>query len=411
MRRSLLPALALILFSSLSVAQVPEFNVVPNMVDEDLAAHVEHDLEFTFTNQDSSRDIYNVTLENTSYLSWEPNNFRLNASQTRTVNAIFYTENLTSINDTLSSSYRYNGSDNAFDGENISINVSTFFRNTSVNLSVFKSDFELGFGETESSVFTVENTGDEDAFKVELEGEDISFDRDSSFTVAEGEDELVQYDVEIPLPEENATAATNRTYNRTVRVSGENFNDTEFTVSVFVPFKQYDTEDAERNFADDIVQFCNDFPESKFCTGEEIVVRENNTRYVNNTPVYEANLTEEEKNALRVLANTRSEDYQDILDRVKLQQNTFRSELERTRGNFSENLDQVESETKENTEMIRSLNQSIVENNKRELQEARNRRFWMQLGVVILVLWLLARGVWFVYENWEEWSRDSRWSN
>jgi hypothetical protein len=395
------------------MAQVPEFNVVPDTVDEDLAAHVQHDLEFTFTNQDSTEDIYNVTLENTSYLSWEPNDFRLNASQTRTVNASFYTENITSINDSLSSSYRYNGSDNAFEGENISIEVSTFYRNTSVNLSAFEKEFELDFGETDSSVFRVRNTGGEDAFNLSLEGEDISFDRDPGFTVPEGDDVLVQYDVGIPLPEEDATEATNQTFNRTVQVSGENFNTTSFNVSVFVPFKQYDTEEAERSLVDQFIEFCSD-PENRdsvICSDEQIVEYRNNTEYVNNTPVYEANLTEEEKNALRVLANTRNEDYQDILDRVKLQQNTFRTELEQTRGNFSENLDQVESETEENTVMIRSLNDSINEYGERQMQEARNRTFWMQLGVGILVLAILGRLSWWVYENLDEWTDDPRWSN
>jgi Tfp pilus assembly protein PilN len=73
-------------------------------------------------------------------------------------------------------------------------------------------------------------------------------------------------------------------------------------------------------------------------------------------------------------------------------------------------LNQVKAESEENTEMIRSLNQTIVENNERELQEARNRTFWMQLGVLILVLAVIGKLVWFVYENLDDWTDDSRWS-
>lgn len=94
--------LLFVALASVSVAQeVPQLNVVPDSVDRELSAYNSHDLEFTFSNQDGSDDIYNLTLENRSYLSWDVNNFRLNASESRTVNASFYTENITEVNDTI----------------------------------------------------------------------------------------------------------------------------------------------------------------------------------------------------------------------------------------------------------------------------------------------------------------------
>ncbi len=408
-RKALVPALALVLFSTLSAAQVPQINVVPDEVDRNVSAYNQHEFEFSFTNQDSSRKIYNVTLENTSYLTWEQNKFNLNASQTRTVNALFYIENITTINDTLESSYKYSGSDNDFSGPNISIEVSTFYRNTSISVEPFETSFELPFGESDSSVFRVENTGTKTAFNVTVEGEDVEFSR-NSFDVAPGEDVLVQYNVSIPKPDSNATAATNQTYSRTVQVSGENFNQTEFTASVFVPFKQYDTEEAEEEAIDTLVQFCSDNPEATICSGEQIVKWRNNTKYVNNTSIYRANFTEEQLTALQVLANTRAEDYQDILQRVRLQQNTFRSELQKTRSNFSENLGEVENETQQNTRMIRSLNETINEYGERQLQEARNRTFYVQLGVGIIVFYLVGRGCWWIYVNRNELTQDEGWS-
>ncbi|WP_313694219.1 glycoside hydrolase family 2 protein [Halorarum halobium] len=383
--------------------------MVPDEVDRNVSAYNQHEFEFSFTNQDSSRKIYNVTLENTSYLTWEQNKFNLNASQTRTVNALFYIENITTINDTLESSYKYSGSDNDFSGPNISIEVSTFYRNTSISVEPFETSFELPFGESDSSVFRVENTGTKTAFNVTVEGEDVEFSR-NSFDVAPGEDVLVQYNVSIPKPDSNATAATNQTYSRTVQVSGENFNQTEFTASVFVPFKQYDTEEAEEEAIDTLVQFCSDNPEATICSGEQIVKWRNNTKYVNNTSIYRANFTEEQLTALQVLANTRAEDYQDILQRVRLQQNTFRSELQKTRSNFSENLGEVENETQQNTRMIRSLNETINEYGERQLQEARNRTFYVQLGVGIIVFYLVGRGCWWIYVNRNELTQDEGWS-
>jgi len=406
-RRKAALLLAGLVFASAATAQVPEFNVVPNTVDENLSAYNQHDLEFTFTNPDSM-DIFNVTLENTSYLSWDTNNFRLNSSETKTINASFYTESVTTFNDTLTSTYKYNGSDNDFDGENISIEVSTFYENTSVDVSPLTTDFELEFGASDTSAFTIENTGSEDAFGVELQAEDITFDRGDGFTVPAGEDVLVQYDVSIPKPEENATGATNQTYEREVMVSGENFNESRFTAEVFVPFKQYDTNEAQENFADRFVEFCSDYPESNFCTGEQIVEYRNNTRVVNNTPVYTANLSEDTKEALQILAQTRKQDYQDILSRVKLQQNTFRSELESTRSNFSESLDEAETEIQQNTEMIRYLNRTIVENNRAELQEAKKQTLFRMIEAVFVIFALFVGAVILVYKNKDKLFKDRR---
>jgi len=399
--------LAALFFVSTGVAQVPEFNVVPDTVDEDLSAYNEHELEFTFSNQDSE-DIHNVTVENTSYLSWSEYSFDLNGSESRTVNATFYSENITDFNETLTTEYGYSGSDNRFSGENISVQVSTFYENTSVNVSELKNSFELEFGESDSSAFTVDNVGSEGAFEIELQGEDISFSRDSGFRVNEGEDALVQFDVSIPKPDENATEATNQTYTRTVSVSGPNFNDTSFEVDVFVPFKQYDAETAEEEFGDRFFEFCQNFPDSTICSDEKFEI-ENQTTVVNETEVISANISKETEEALQILAQTRSEDYQDILNRVKLQQNTFRSSFNDLEQNTSEKFESVNQD-------ISSLNESTNSNGEKiESLESRidtlssNLIFWMMMIFAIAVLIALGKAARWLYENFDDLAEDSRW--
>lgn len=418
-RKTMILGLLFVALASVSVAQeVPQLNVVPDSVDRELSAYNSHDLEFTFSNQDSSRPIYNVTLDNTSYLSWSKNKFDLNASESRTVNASFYSENITSYSDVLNSSYKYNGSDNDFAGPSIDVNVSTFYESTNVSLSTFRTDFELELEEEGQSAFTVANTGDETAFNVSLEGEDIQFERGSGFDIPPGEDVLVQYNVSIPRPESDATEATNQSYTREVSVSGENFNESGFEASVFVPFKQYDSKEEEKSLIDQVlenrealIEFCgrSENEDSLLC-GNQIVEYRNNTETVYRTPEANISLTNEEILALKHLSNTTTNKYNDILSRVRLQQNTFRSELQSTRSNFSEGLGEVGNETAENREMIRSLNQSIAENNEEELQEARNRSFWMMMIFVTVLLALLVKAGFWVYENKDELTRDGGWS-
>jgi len=405
-------ALAVILFASTAVAQVPDLNVVPDRVEDNVSAYNSHGFDVTFSNQDSSQSIHNVTVENTSYLSWSDYSFDLAPSESKTVNASFYTENITRFNKSLRTEYGYAGSDNRFDGPNISFNISTYYEDTTVNLSTFETDFELEFGESDSSVFTVKNTGSERAFNVSLEGEDIEFARDSGFDIPPGEDVLVEYNVSIPLPEEDATEKTNQTYVRTVNVSGENFNETSFNTSVFVPFKQYDTEEEERSLVDQFVEFCSD-PENSdsiICSDRQIVRYENNTETVYRTPEANVSLTEEEILALKELSNTTTDKYEDILHRVRLQQNTFRSELKETRSNFSESFGEVENATESNREMIRDVNQTVNEFGEVQVQEARNRTFWMMLLFALGALYLLGKFSWWIYENKDEWMSDDRWS-
>ena len=411
-RKALIPVFVLILFASAGAGQVPDLNVVPDQVGANVSAYNSHGFEVTFSNQDSTQSIHNVTVENTSYLSWSDYSFDLAPAGSKTVNASFYTENITTFNESIRTEYGYAGSDNRFNGPNISFNISTYYEETTVNLSTFETEFELEFGESDSSVFTVKNTGSERAFNVSLEGEDIEFARDSGFDIPPGEDVLVEYNVSIPLPEEDATEKTNQTYVRTVNVSGENFNETSFESSVFVPFKQYDTQEEERSLVDQFIEFCSN-PENSdsiICSDRQIVRYENNTETVYRTPEANISLTIEEIRALKELSNTTTEKYQDILHRVRLQQNTFRSELEATRSNFSESFGDVENATEANRAMIRNVNQTVNEFGEEEMQEEENRTFWMMLTFAVVFLAVLGKGSWFVYQRKDELMSDERWS-
>ena len=261
-------------------------------------------------------------------------------------------------------------------------------------------------------MFRVENTGNETAFNVSLEGEDVEFERDSGFNIQPGEDVLVTYNVSIPRPDSDATEATNQTYEREVSVSGENFNESGFTASVFVPFKQYDSEEAERSLVDQFIEFCSEpgNSDSVICSDRQIVRYENNTETVYRTPEANVTLTNEEIWALKQLSNTTTEKYNDILSRVRLQQNTFRSELQETRSNFSGNFNETSSEIEQLNQSVQNVTEMVEENNEAELQEAQNRSFWMMMIFVTVLVALLVKAGFWMYENKEKFQREGGWS-
>ena len=76
-RKALIPVFVLILFASAGAGQVPDLNVVPDQIDDNVSAYNSHGFEVTFSNQDSTQEIHNVTVENTSYLSWSDYSFDL----------------------------------------------------------------------------------------------------------------------------------------------------------------------------------------------------------------------------------------------------------------------------------------------------------------------------------------------
>ncbi|WP_416006335.1 hypothetical protein [Haloarcula japonica] len=377
-------------------AEVPELSVTPSNVSQDLAAHQEHSLEFTFTNEDAEKKIYNVTLEDRPYLNWTEEKFHVNASQSETVEAEFYTETPTRVNDSFSIPYYYNQTEGnntgiTFDKNyypELRFNVSTYYEETNVSLDVFQRNFTLQFNETESSVFEVGNDGSFTAFSVGAQGEDVSFDPGSRFNLSAGEDELVRYNVSIPKPAENPTNATNQTYTRTVQVSGENFDSVNFTVRVFVPYKEYDEIERQRDIVEylqEIQDFCSreenqDLP---ICGGE-VVEYQNRTEFINNTPVYQANFTEAERDALVQYANASSDKYNDILERVRLQQNTIRSEQEKTRKAIGSNLTQVANETRRNSENIDRLVEELRQQQEERQERRESRRTLTMVGAIFL---------------------------
>lgn len=241
-----------------AAAAPPTLSLEPSTVDltgnHSIPAKHNHTVEFTFTNQDSVKKIYNVTLPEKPYLSYSSNRFDLNASASRNVTVTVSTGNPKRIRDNFTYNitddgvrdpvrYLYNDTSGnssglTFNAESfplLQFNIDSYWVDTSVGTTALTNEFNLSLGESDRSVFELRNTGNETAYQVNLSGDDISFDQEQLFNLSATEDPMLPFTVEIPKPETNATEATNQTYLRTIRVSGENFPDAEIDLRVHVP--------------------------------------------------------------------------------------------------------------------------------------------------------------------------------
>jgi uncharacterized membrane protein len=402
-------AVAALVLSGTALAQ--SLSISPGSIEDNVSAGHVHQYNFTVENTGSAQ-MQNVTLGNTSYLEWSSNRFTLNSSETRSVNASIYTEEDTLLNTTLETNYTVNSSTET--GPNISVDVETYYRDTNASIDVLNREFELEFGESDSSAFTVANTGNETAYNVSLSGGNVTFDRDSGFQIEPGEDVLVQYDVSIPKPEENATEATNQSYEVPVTVSAANFEDKSFSADVFVPFKQYDSEEEEKSLVEQIlenrealIEFCSmEENEDSLLCGNQIVRYRNVTETEYRTPQANVTLTEDEIESLKYLADQRNETLEKVLRRTKLLESYFDSELEETTSKISSNLSSVESEVQDlrRRENRRWSNVSeFIQEEKREEQGQTTNQ--IIIGLLLAGLIVVTRAD-KIKEKWTEWFGD-----
>ena len=410
---------SILAFSMIGVAaaDVPNIQVTSQNLTTELAANQEHKIEFQFYNNDSEYKVVNFSLQESKHVNWEENHFNISAEETRTINATIYKRYRGSFNQTFRPKYYYPGADNSFDAPPIRFNVSTYYRNTSVSLEAFENSFTIDeFGDKATSVFKIDNTGNETGFNISVEGEgNISFDQSNGFELGPSNSKIVSFNVTVPAPEQNRTAGTNKTYNYDVSVSGENFETKKFAVEVFVPFKQYNTSVEGQTIAERWLElekqrfeYCQsvDF-ESAVCKDEFTVVK-NNTKYVNQTPESNLTLTEPEIRALKQLSETTGVGFDQIVERVKKLQNTVRYQQKQAMNNFTEVSEKQNKQIQENSEMIQGLNQTVRQALDQEQREDSNRSFWSTVRGIFIVLIVLSVGGWKSLKIRAKRNNDSR---
>lgn len=403
--------IALLLGMVGSVAGIPDLEVDTSEINrtgnQSVDANRVHEYNITFSNNDSSEKIYNVTLENSSsfqdrmldndYISFSDNRFNINASESKTVQALVEIPSPQKFNDSLEIPYYYNdteGNDTGikFDANKfpqIDFAFESEWVETNISKNVLENKFELDFEESGTSTFDIENEGSENAYYINLSGQDVSFE-DDNFNISRNDHRLIDFSVKIPKPDENATAKTNQTYTRTVNISGDNFESKSFDVEVFVPYKDYNesTDEKQKEFIEDLQDlqdFCNEEGNDDLpICGGEVVRTENNTKVVNQTPVYEANLTNEQLDNLANLSDVYLEDINGLRNRInnlKRRQDYNRKQLQK---NFTSLRTELSQKVKENEETL----QDIKDLRNRTLQQERERtqfaKTW-RYGVISLV--------------------------
>lgn len=302
--RKILSVLLLFCFVGSAVAQAPQIDVRPNPVDKSVFVDERSKVDVTFENLDNQDKVINLTLPSTEYLSWKnPEKFNISAGGRKTKTAYVNESAPPEIirNDTVVYPFKYNSSSgitfnkNDYPKQNWSINSS--YPPTSISFDTLTTNFRVQLGEIDSGFFAINNlNGNYKAYDVQFKGKYIHKFSDEGFNIPAGDEKNIQYYVKIPKPSNSveATKATNQTYETSVTIQGENFNQTSFPVSIEVPYKDYSQNFQKGDFGglfESFQSFCNNNPSE--CNITDTVVR-NNTVVKNRTVPVESNLTKEQ---------------------------------------------------------------------------------------------------------------------
>ena len=393
-----------ILFAGSAAAEI---EVTPGTLNESVTVGEDYSYEFTVSNTDENQSVRNVTLEETEWLNWSRNDFSINESSSTTVNASIQVSQPGQFNESLTASYRgWNTTDgnesNTSSGEWISredpvvdVFLDSNWPGTDVEVDVFQSSYELQFGEADNSVIAVQNNGNATARNVTLQGKDISFG-ESGVDIPAGDDKLFEFNVSLPLPDGNVTAATNQSYSRGLQVSGENFQTRSANLSVFVPYKDYNEDQVseEEQLRELYFEVCGDGSSDNLICRGTVVETETETRYINHTPESNVTLTDPELKAIKQYANQSPQRYSNLAQTVVEQENLTRQQQNATLNRLIEMYEEEQAEDEQLREYVRE-----------QQRQAAWANLLRNLFLVFVVFLLIAVAA---FKIWSKQSDDTR---
>jgi len=385
-RRISFAAILIILFAGTAAAEV---EVTPGTLNESVTVGEDYSYEFTVSNTDENYSVRNVTLEETEWLNWSQTSFSINESSSVSVNASIQVSEPGQFNESLTVSYQARNTtdgneSNTSSGEwvnredsAVDVFLDSSWPSTDVEVDVFQSSYELQFGEVDNSVIAVQNNGNATARNVTLSGEDIRFS-ESGVDIPPGDDKIFEFNISLPVPGGNATAATNQSYSRGLQVSGENFQAQSANLSVFVPYKDYNEDQVseEEKLRELYFEVCGSGSSNNLICRGTVVETETETRYINHTPESNVTLTDPELRAIKQYANQSPQRYTTLAETVVEQENLTRQQLTQT---LNRTIDILEEEQAEDEQ----LRQYVRE---QERQEQRSSLLWKIFLVIVAIV-------------------------
>lgn len=141
----------------------------------------------------------------------------------------------------------------------MNLNVNVIHSPTNITITTLENSYDMEFFEQETDVIKIINTGNNIASDVQLSGDWLSFDK-NNFDIPVGDSVNVEYTI---TPIITKTEQTNKTYNKTLTISG-NFPTKTTTLNIFIQKAVIEDGVLNSNTSDlisIIEQYCEQNPE------------------------------------------------------------------------------------------------------------------------------------------------------
>lgn len=146
---------------------------------------------------------------------------------------------------------------------NFKLNI--LYPSTTLDVRLLKNNYTINFNGKKEDIMTIENTGTKVAKNIHIEGEWMTFNK-NDFDLNAGDSINVGYTIE---PDVFQTEQTNKTYNHTLKVTG-NFETINKPMNIFVPYEKITDLLLDGEVDESVIEnffkfWCKENPESSIC--------------------------------------------------------------------------------------------------------------------------------------------------
>lgn len=114
----------------------------------------------------------------------------------------------------------------------LTLNIHSVLEETSISAEYSKTNFSMNYQEIKSGYVVITNTGTKTAVNIDVVGDWFTFDK-HNFDLEPAEEKAVNF---VISPTISQTSDTNKLYNRTIHINGDNINSLFQEVSIFIEY-------------------------------------------------------------------------------------------------------------------------------------------------------------------------------
>lgn len=219
------------------------------------------------------------------------------------------------------------------DDTTLNFNVVSRLDKTTINATFSNLNFNMSYNALQSGYVLIKNTGSKTAEGIKLTGEWIVFDK-NNFDLSVNEEKAINY---VISPTISVTEDTDKSYNKTIRITGNNIDTIDTTVNIYILFSNVITANlSSPEWWINRKQFCDKYPTAPDCLTEPSIIYRDKLVY--DCPSFLMNMSPLEVKRLYDAVYGLKDDYASTANNGKLDLNTLKEYVSSMKNDVNESL-------------------------------------------------------------------------